>query len=259
MRVMFKFILIFIVFLICASFSFPQVNTEKFRKENEEEGISGKVSLAAGFASGNSEFVNVKSAARIDYSIKNFDLFLVGNYEFQEAKDEKVVNKGFAHLRSIITLTPTLSLEFFFQKEFNQFILLEDRNLAGSGLRLDVINLFSAVEDSLVEIYWGSGLMFENERYNISVSPKTNLFRSTNYFTIKWQITNNFSFTTINYFQLDIKRLHDYRILSDAGFNFLITEDLVFNSSLSWRYDNEPVEGVKRYDVELSNGITFSF
>ncbi len=220
---------------------------------------SGKVSLAAGFASGNSEYVNVKSAARIDYGVKNFDFFLVGNYEFQEAKEEKIVNKGFAHLRSIITLTPALFLEFFLQKEFNQFILLEDRNLAGSGLRLDVIKLFSSSEDSLMEIYWGSGLMFENERYNIPVSPETNLFRSTNYLTIKWQITNNFSFTTINYFQFDVKRLHDYRFLSDAGFNFSITEDLAFNSLLSWRYDNEPVEGVKKYDVEVTNGITFSF
>ena len=256
---MFKFNTIFIVFLVCASFSYSQVNTEKFRKENEEAGISGKVSLAAGFASGNSEYVNVKSGARIDYSVNNFDFFLVGNYEFQEAKEEKVVNKGFAHLRSIIMLTPTLFIEFFLQKEFNQFILLEDRNLAGSGVRLDVINLFSAEKDSLLEIYLGSGFMFENERYNISVSPETNLFRSTNYLTIKWRITNNFSFTTVNYFQFNVKRVHDFRILSDTGLNLSITKNLEFNSSLSWRFDNEPVEGVKKYDVEVTNGLTFSF
>ena len=256
---MFRFIAISLGFLIFASFSFPQVNTEKFRKENEEKGISGNVSLAAGFASGNSEFVNVKSAARIDYSLKSFDFFIVGNYEFKEAKNEKVVNKGFAHLRSIIILSPILSLEFFLQKEFNHFILLEDRNLAGSGLRLSVMKLFSTEKDSLVEIYLGSGFMFENERYNISVLPKYNLFRSTNYFTLNWQITGDFSFSTINYFQFNVKKLHDYRILSDTGFNFAITKDLVFNSSLSWRFDNEPVIGVKKYDVEVTNGVAFSF
>ena len=254
-----KFIIIFVVLLGYVSFSFPQVNTEKFRKENEEVGISGKISLAAGFASGNSEYVNVKSAARIDYSIKDFDFFIVGNYEFQEAKDEKIVNKGFTHLRSIITLCPALFIEFFLQKEFNQFILLEDRNLAGSGLRLDAINLFTTGEDSLVEIYLGSGFMFENERYNIAILPVTNLFRSTNYLTIKWPITNNFSFTTINYFQFDVKRVHDFRILSDTGLNFSITENLTFNSSISWRYDNEPVKDVKKYDVEVTNGLTFGF
>jgi hypothetical protein len=67
---MFKFITMFLLFLIYASSSFPQVNTEKFRREFDETGIFGKVSLAAGLASGNSEFVNVKSAARIDYAGK---------------------------------------------------------------------------------------------------------------------------------------------------------------------------------------------
>lgn len=239
--------------------AYAQVNTEKFRKEFNETGFFGKVSLAAGLASGNSEFVNVKSAARVDYAGKDFDFFLVGNYEFQEAKSEKVVNKGFAHLRSIITLNSSLSLEFFLQKEFNQFILLEDRNLAGSGLRLDVVKLFSDENDSPVEIFGGAGLMFENELYDISVSPETNLFRSTNYLTIKWQVNEGFSFIAINYFQFDVERLNDYRIVSDTGVNFLITKNLSFNSSLSWRFDNEPVEGVKNYDLELTNGITFSF
>jgi putative salt-induced outer membrane protein YdiY len=236
-----------------------QVNTEKFRKEFDETGFFGKISLAAGLASGNSEFVNVKSAARVDYAGKGFDFFLVGNYEFQEAKSEKVVNKGFAHLRSIITLTSSLSLEFFLQKEFNRFILLEDRNLAGSGLRLNIVEFLSDKKDSPFEAFAGAGLMFENERYDISTFPETNLFRSTNYFTFKWQVNNGFSFTTINYFQFDVERLHDYRIVSDTGLNFLITENLSFNSSVSWRFDNEPVENIKTYDLELTSGITFSF
>ena len=254
-----RFFLVVPIILLVNSNVNPQVNTEKFRKENEEEGISGKVTLAAGFASGNSEFVNVKSAARIDYAGKGVDFFLVGNYEFKEAKDEKVVNKGFAHLRSIVTLTPALFLEFFLQKEFNRFILLEDRNLAGSGLRLDVVKLLSNEKDSPVEVFGGGGLMFENERYDISVLPETNLFRSTNYLTVKWQVNDGFSFITINYFQFDIKRIHDYRLVSDTGLNFLITENLSFNSSLSWRFDNEPVENIKNYDLELTSGITFSF
>jgi putative salt-induced outer membrane protein YdiY len=147
----------------------------------------------------------------------------------------------------------------FLQKEFNRFILLEDRNLTGSGLRLDVVKLLSNEKDSPVEVFGGVGLMFENERYDISVLPETNLFRSTNYLTVKWQVNDGFSFITINYFQFDIKRIHDYRLVSDTGLNFLITENLSFNSSLSWRFDNEPVENIKNYDLELTSGITFSF
>src|SRR5690606_35488586 len=121
-------------------------------------------SLAAGLASGNSEFVKAKGGLRIDYSAPGYDFFLVGNYEFEEANEAKVVNKGFAHLRNILSLSPIFALEFFLQKDFNQFILLEDRNIGGAGLRMDLSNLFSDSSD-VVELFIGTGLMFENEKY----------------------------------------------------------------------------------------------
>jgi hypothetical protein len=101
--------------------------------------------------------------------------------------------------------------------------------------------------------------MYENERYNIPVSPETNILRSTNYLTFKWQMNKNFSFIAINYYQIDVERLHDFRYISDASLNFLIMENLVFNSAVTYRYDNEPVPDVKDFDLELTNGITFSF
>jgi putative salt-induced outer membrane protein YdiY len=257
-RIMIRFIVI-LAFIQFFNPVYSQVNTEKFRKEFKESGFYGNVSLAAGLAKGNSEFVKVKSSARIDYAGKIFDSFLVGNYEFQEAKNAKVVNKGFAHLRNIIALSPVFSLELFLQKEFNQFILLEDRNLAGAGLRTGIIELFAEPEDSSLEIYLGTGLLFENEQYDISASPETNLIRSTNYLTLKWIINDIVSFISINYFQFDVEKIHDYRLISDTGLNFLITKNLSFNSSVSYRYDNEPVPDVKNYDLELTNGITFSF
>jgi len=255
---MIRFTLVLSVVLLTAS-AFSQVNTEKFRKEFEETGFYGKVSLAGGLASGNSEFVKVKGGLRIDYTGNNYDFFLVGNYEFEEANEAKVVNKGFTHLISILTLSPKFFLEFFIQKEYNQFILLEDRNLAGAGLRIDLIELLSDSPNSPLDIFLGAGLMYENEKYNILISPEKNLLRSTNYLTFKWQINNSFSFITINYFQFDVERLRDYRFITDTSLNFLILENLSFNSAVSFRYDNEPVPDVKNFDLELTNGITFNF
>ena len=236
-----------------------QVNTEKFRKESDKPGYSGSISLAAGLASGNSEFVKAKGGLRIDYSAPSFDFFLVGNYEFEEANDAKVVNKGFAHLRNILSLSPVLSIEFFLQKEFNQFILLEDRNLGGAGLRVDAINLFADTSVKSVELFFGTGLMYENEKYNITGSSVTNLFRSTSYLTLNWQMNEIISFITINYFQFDVERFNDFRFINESGLNFTIFKNLIFTSAISLRYDNEPVPNVRNHDLELTNGITFSF
>jgi hypothetical protein len=122
-----------------------------------------------------------------------------------------------------------------------------------------MVALFTESENSPLEIFLGTGFMFENERYNIPVSPETNILRSTNYLTFKWQMNKNFSFIAINYYQIDVERLHDFRYISDASLNFLIMENLVFNSAVTYRYDNEPVPDVKDFDLELTNGITFSF
>jgi hypothetical protein len=252
----------FIVALIFVQFFnqvYSQVNTEKFRKKFKESGFYGNASLAAGLAKGNSEFFKAEGSARIDYAGEIFDFFLVGDYEFQEANESKVVNKGFAHLRNIIALSSLFSLELFLQKEFNQFILLEDRSLGGAGLRTGIVQLIVESEDYPLEIFLGTGLMFENEKYNIAVFSETNLIRSTNYLTLKWQVNNTVSFITMNYFQFDVKRNNDYRLISETGLNFLITENLSYNSAISFRYDNEPVPNVKDYDLELTNGITFSF
>ncbi|HVO74565.1 MAG TPA: DUF481 domain-containing protein [Ignavibacteriaceae bacterium] len=250
-------IIIFTFTLLKSSYS--QVNTEKFRKESEKPGFSGNASAAAGLASGNSEFVKVNSGLRLDYSGKGYTFFLVGNYDFQEANNDKVVNKGFAHLRNIIALSPEFFLELFLQKEFDQFILLKDRNLAGAGLRVDLVRLISDTTSSPAQVFIGSGLMYENEYYDILLSPETNLVRSTNYLTFKWRITGILSFITINYFQFDIERIHDFRFITDTSLSFLIMENLSFDSTASFRFDNEPVPDVKKFDLELMNGITFSF
>ena len=60
MMIRFIIILTFIQFF---SPIYSQVNTEKFRKEFKKSGFYGKMSLAAGLAKGNSEFVKVKSSS----------------------------------------------------------------------------------------------------------------------------------------------------------------------------------------------------
>lgn len=236
-----------------------QVNTEKFRKDFEETGFFGNISLAGSITSGNSEFVLVKGGTRIDYASDKNDLFLIGNYEFKEGNEEKIVNKGFAHLRNVLALSSNLYLELFIQKEFNEFILLKDRNLAGTGLRLDLSGFLTDETETDMKVYFGPGFMFENEKFKTSPEFTTNIFRSTNYITLNWKINEVLNFIYISYFQFDIERLKDHRFITDASLNFSITKNLHFTSALIYRYDNEPVETVKNFDLELNNGIIFSF
>lgn len=253
-----KFFYLLFIITLCSDAVLPQVNTEKYRKEIDDEGFYSTIGIAAGLNKGNSDFVSVKGAMRFDYITEKADYFIVGNYEFKEGNDKKIVNKGFGHLRAIVELSDLMDIEFFAQKEFNQFILLKDRNLIGSGLRFNLLDYKSDVTG--LRLFLGIGGMYERESFNTKPSVlNTSIFRSTNYFTVDWKINSFVDFLWISYFQVDAKSITDHRFLTDMNLNFRITSNITFTASFNLRYDNLPVHSIKKYDLELINGISFSF
>jgi putative salt-induced outer membrane protein YdiY len=235
---------------------YAQVNTERMRKEISEEGLYGDLSAALSLKSGNSEYYSVKGDFRIDYLINSNDFFIVTNYEFKEGNNKKIVNKGFAHLRGVIELSKLLDLEIFTQKEFNEFILLKDRTLFGSGLRYNL----SGGDFSPLKLFIGSGLMYEKEVYNLQQNNiSSELLRSTSYLTANWKLNDKAALILIFYAQPALKNISDIRLLTDSSMRFTLSKSLAFFTTLNYRYDSEPVGNLKKFDLEITNGINFSF
>ena len=83
--------------------------------------------------------------------------------------------------------------------------------------------------------------------------------RSTNYISVNWKENERFHLIAIAYFQQSLERGTDYRVLSDTSLIFKLTDNVVFRVSLNYRLDNEPPVDVKKYDLELSNGLNLMF
>lgn len=247
-------ILFFISFLPL----FSQVNTEELRKYGLEEGLYHKVDFGLGLVKGNSDLVKVSGSYRIDYIKEKYNIFYVMNYEFHESDGNKVVNKGFAHLRGIHNLHNKLKAEAFIQKEFNEFILLKDRYLVGSVLRYNVVN-FKDDEKDFLKFFVGSGFMYEFEYYNIEKNNTSNLIRSTSYLTVDWNMNDIVKFSTITYLQFVLDNFSDRRILNESSVNFKISDNLKFYTKVNYRLDSEPPPDIKKYDLEIKNGFTITF
>lgn len=258
-----KFQLSLCILILFAAFTFSgsaQVDTEAYRKYSLEPGLFNTMALNLGYNSGNTNFIKIKAAYRADYYAGDFYSFLIGNLEYKEGNEELITNKGFVHLRLIYNAAELFHPELFLQKEFNKFILLKDRNLAGAGARLHLINV-NPVADSLSKInfYLGIGAMYEEETYSSEPFASTSLLRSTNYVNFIWEIDKRTEFNIVTYFQVNVARFKDFRILCNTGLKFKIIEKLKFIVNMSLRFDNEPIWGVKKYDFELNNGISFEF
>ena len=237
---------------------FAQVNTESMRIDDLKIGIKNTLGAEFGFEKSDKEVRQSSLKYRIDHLAKQgFYSFLVLNYEngFENEFGKKniISNKGFGHFRMTKKIAKKFYVEIFTQYGFNDFLLMEERKLFGSGVR------YKLFKNSKINSYVGLGAMKENEKYNLKINNYKSLYRSTNYLRLNLVITKNTSLGSTAYYQFDTKRPSDYRLLYDGNFNFKMSKNFMFSFSLNYRYDNEPHGEIGKTYFKLNNGLSFNF
>ncbi|MEP7220820.1 MAG: DUF481 domain-containing protein [Bacteroidota bacterium] len=244
--------------LLAATAVSAQVNTEFLRRDSVRSGLHAQAGFSLAYQSGNSNFLTLAANGRIDWHAEALYTFLVANYERGRNDNDLFQNDGFLHLRLVYTLDSAVKLELFAQKEFNDFILLHDRELAGGGVRLRV---FQVVGDSgaLASLSVGVGGMFESELVDDPDLVRTSLFRSTNYLSFLWRINGQVGLNAVGYYQPALSRIADYRLLGEGGVAVALSNLLSLTINVHYRFDNEPPVGVRRFDLGITNGLAVQF
>lgn len=237
-----------------------QVNTESFRKSDLAQGFYQAMNADLSLVAGNSEYMKLNAGFRVDWVLEHHYLFGVVQYQRGLQNEETFINKGFVHLRDVHKFCRLFRWEMFVQKEFNDFISLKDRNLIGGGLRTAALstNLKEAKTQAL-NFYVGTGLMWEHEKIDTKPVQDTRIWRSTNYISFRWHINKLVDCNLVSYYQVHLKRVADYRILLESALKFKLTEHLTFTTRFDLRYDNEPPFEIKKYDLEMKNGVLVRF
>ena len=236
-----------------------QINTEAMRSENVTDGFINKVNVDFGIEKADAEVIELAAAYRVDYfNPTGLHIFFILNYEngYEQKKGldkNQVVNKGFGHLRMTKMISSELFFEIFTQFGFNDFLLMKDRKLAGSGLR------YKMVSNDRMNTFLGIGLMQENEIYDMVNEPEKKLLRSTNYLRWNINIAENTELYNTVYYQVSSSDINDYRLLYDGSIDFSVNENLSFFIKLNYRYDNDPHGNMGKSYVQLNNGIEFTF
>ena len=236
-----------------------QINTEAMRSENVTDKFINKVNVDFGIEKADAELIELAAAYRLDYfNPTGLHVFLILNYEngYEQEKGldkNQVVNKGFGHLRMTKMISSKLFFEVFTQFGFNDFLLMKNRKLAGSGLR------YKMGSNDRMNTFLGIGLMQENEIYDLVNEPEKKLLRSTNYLRWNINITENTELNNTVYYQFSSSDINDYRLLYDGSIDFSVDENLSFFIELNYRYDNDPHGDMVKSYIQLNNGIEFTF
>ena len=251
--------------LICLFFlvvsANAQVNIETLRRLDSKLGWYNDINLSLTYQSGNTDLLRFKTSLRSDYWFDKYHTFGIATLQQGEQGGKLYTDKGFVHLRGARSIIEHLGMEMFLQKQFNESILLRDRNLAGGGVRISALKQRTDKKNTGVNLYLGIGGMWENETINDKEhgEVETNIIRSTNYISAAWRVDKRFSVVVTGYYQPYAQRFSDFRVLSESRFAFHATERVSFNIRLNFRYDSEPPTGVEAHDLEIVNGLSYKF
>ena len=256
-----KYAVILTYLLVLSASAQAQVNIETLRRLDSKPGWYNNIALSLTYQSGNTDLLRFKGSLRSDYWFDKYHTFGIATLQQGEQGGKLYTDKGFIHLRGARSIIEHLGVEVFLQKQFNESILLQDRNLAGGGLRISALKQRTDKKNTGVNLYLGIGGMWENETINDKGHGEVeiNIIRSTNYISAAWRIDKRFSIVVTGYYQPYAQRVSDFRVLSESRFEFHATERVSFNIRLNFRYDSEPPTGVEAHDLEIVNGLSYKF
>ena len=249
----------FVLLAVCCSPLAAQVNIftgETMQQMRLKSGWYNSITLDLTYRAGNTDLLTARTRFRSDYLTETYHGFVFGSLQQGRKSGAFFLNKGMAHARIIRGLTQHVLVESFVQKQFNESILISDRNLLGGGVRFA-----SHPKDSKFNLYLGIGAMWEHERINDKESGNitTRIVRSTNYINWTGQLDERITTSATGYYQVYVRRFQDYRILFQGSITFRLTTKLAFPLRVNFRYDSEPPTGIRKHDVEIFNGLRYTF
>lgn len=234
-----------------------QVNIEKFRRKQMEEGYSGFIELDLTHKTGNVELTELEVEGRLDRRSKRSHSFLIIETGYGWQGGRRFSNEGLVHARHVFGGRPALQPELFIQYNYDRERLLNFRLLAGAGIR----SVLYGSDD--LQLSLGTTLMPEHEEYDLDASNshdrKVTVLRWSSYLAKSIRFGESAAWTSTFYVQPDVEDFDDVRLLLDSALSVDILDKLSIVVEFSLLYDSEPPDGIESLDTELEPGLVFRF
>ena len=237
--------------------SIAQINTERYRKDSDSVGFSAIADIEITAITGNTDFQFINLGGRLNYNWGTSYTFLVADGGFGWDDSKRIFNQALLHLRHVYSLNDLFQIEVFTQTDFNKKRLLEARELLGGGVRYKILTFDNA------KFRIGASYFYEHEKYDVTANSMhgSNVFanRLSTYLTFELDIKDDVKLITVNYFQPQIGKWDDFRIISDLSLIVGLTSFVDLSVSFNLRYDAKPPETIKPTDTITKFRFSFNF
>ena len=243
-------ILLFILLLPLCSFG-QIINVENKRLTDDKEGFVGTFDLGLNLIKNTAQILQFNNNLHLQYSKENHTYLLLNDISFaQKEGEEDWLNKGHQHLRYIY-LNKKLGFEGFIQHQYDKAQKIQFRMLMGVGARWQLVK-----NDSL---QFAMGFSSMNEYENpIDADPFVQI-RLSHYLSFAFQVNENISLSTTNYYQPLLATWSDYRISSQTALKLALNKQFEFKIAGNFTYDSQPAEAVPLLNYHVVNGVSYKF
>jgi len=243
--------------LLCwSSSAIAQVNAEGLRSTFTDEGVYFQVDGSVGWRQGNVNYLDLSSSINLGYNKDIHTPLLTFNASYSDWDDEPYLSLAFAHARWTAAWHDHVASELFTQAQYNAFLFLRVRALAGAGARLTIF------DGKSFEMYAATGYLIEREIFQRSQIPAdephpiaTTNHRMANYLSFTIRADETLSFTNVIYVQPRFDEFSDYRVLEEAALTLTHSSGLNLSFGISMRFDSDPPTVLERLDITLMSKL----
>lgn len=249
-------ILLLSLFSLIPGFLFAQlVNIESKRMQTDSVRFALNADFSFDHANNDGTQVNQIDAA-FTTQLKSKDLrkiyFLLGNYKLIDSEERNLQNAWFLHGRFNYQFSELLRFETFIQGQYNQLLIVEQRNLIGAGLRL------KWVDKKRFTGYAGNSYMYEVE-YSERAGTTNYNHRNSTYLTLTYAPkSEKFSVANTVYYQPLYRDLNDYRILEQFRLDIPLSNWFKVFTIYNYYFDSKTPLNTKEYTSNLNIGVGVS-
>jgi hypothetical protein len=244
-----KLFLILISFLLLNTFASSQIlNVESQRIMQDSTGWVGKGDFSFNLTSNQEQVFDLASSLHVQYRQKKNTYILLGGAGMIRAGKNDFDNSGHIHFRYNRDINKWLTWEAFAQGQYNRVLMIEHRELIGTGPRFQLLNNKNS------KLFAAALYMFENEMIVEETSSQIRN-RISSYVAFNWKVNDHISMNNIMYFQPVIKDFNDNRIMLQSALKFRISEIVGFTVNFNLLNNSNPPPGIKNVVYSIRNGL----
>lgn len=220
-------------------------------------GFSGNIAGALSAKSGNTDKKEYMLGLRLQYD-QGSDYLAWGTftYDYGESAGRKNEDRLYGHVRGIYALNGgDWCGELFVQSEQDDFKDIEERSLAGGGLRWRFLN-----SDEWGKGYAGLGGMYEKIDYaHPLINPSENNGRVNSYVAYTKKFTGGPKLSYVGYYQPKFDENSDYVTSQTAEVIVPVYGKLSLSLVAKYLYDSRPAVGTEKRDTAYLTNIMWEF